>query len=284
MGALVGAVVGDLLGIPHEFSDPSAIPAGRLMPTGGGPFRFPPGVGSDDTDLLFAAINAYDHNGLFDPNLALDNMLSWFDSEPRDIGTQTLSALTHWSDDLEPPPDEAAQGNGGLMRAAAHAIMSKSLYRARTQAEDDTSLTHPSSTAIACSGMLAHMTWKMIHHEGPIDNEALRHTIRSPNALSKFRNKLKPYDRDAATEGGHCVHSLRLGMRVLLTANTFEEGMDRVIRTGGDTDTNGAIAGALLGARFGEKAIPRDWRDAMTPALREAVENVRLKTEVKEAA
>ena len=28
---------------------------------------------------------------------------------------------------------------------------------------------------------------------------------------------------------------------------------------GGDTDTNAAIAGALLGARFGFEAIPKEW-------------------------
>ena len=30
---------------------------------------------------------------------------------------------------------------------------------------------------------------------------------------------------------------------------------------GGDTDTNGAIAGALLGAAFGRDAIPWQWQE-----------------------
>jgi len=32
-----------------------------------------------------------------------------------------------------------------------------------------------------------------------------------------------------------------------------------VIRLGGDADTNGAVAGALLGARFGVGGIPSEW-------------------------
>ncbi len=37
--------------------------------------------------------------------------------------------------------------------------------------------------------------------------------------------------------------------------------MSAVIEAGGDTDTNGAVAGALLGARFGLGAIPQRWRE-----------------------
>jgi hypothetical protein len=32
---------------------------------------------------------------------------------------------------------------------------------------------------------------------------------------------------------------------------------------GGDTDTNAAIAGALLGAVCGEAGVPRQWREAV---------------------
>ena len=35
------------------------------------------------------------------------------------------------------------------------------------------------------------------------------------------------------------------------------------VRRGGDTDTNAAIAGALLGAVYGLDAVPQQWRDAV---------------------
>ena len=40
-------------------------------------------------------------------------------------------------------------------------------------------------------------------------------------------------------------------------------GLARVIELGGDTDTNGAVAGAMLGARFGLQAIPARWRHSV---------------------
>ena len=44
----------------------------------------------------------------------------------------------------------------------------------------------------------------------------------------------------------------------------FESGLSEVIEAGGDTDTNGAAVGAVLGARFGLDAIPRRWRDRVS--------------------
>ena len=35
--------------------------------------------------------------------------------------------------------------------------------------------------------------------------------------------------------------------------------MEFAIARGGDTDTNGCIVGALIGARFGVDHIPKDW-------------------------
>ena len=40
-----------------------------------------------------------------------------------------------------------------------------------------------------------------------------------------------------------------------------------MVNRGGDSDTNGAITGALLGAMQGESAIPEVWRKTVLTAL-----------------
>jgi ADP-ribosylglycohydrolase len=45
-----------------------------------------------------------------------------------------------------------------------------------------------------------------------------------------------------------------------LHAATFEDGLVATVMGGGDTDTNAAIAGALLGALHGARAVPAQWR------------------------
>jgi ADP-ribosyl-[dinitrogen reductase] hydrolase len=47
----------------------------------------------------------------------------------------------------------------------------------------------------------------------------------------------------------------------LLHAPNFEEGIVDTVMRGGDTDTNAAICGALLGAVYGLEAVPPRWVD-----------------------
>ena len=45
----------------------------------------------------------------------------------------------------------------------------------------------------------------------------------------------------------------------LLHASSLEEGVVDTVMRGGDTDTNAAICGALLGVVYGLDAIPHQW-------------------------
>ncbi len=50
---------------------------------------------------------------------------------------------------------------------------------------------------------------------------------------------------------------------LLLTTDSFEEALTEVINLGGDTDTAGAILGAMAGAHYGLAQIPRRWLDGL---------------------
>ena len=54
-----------------------------------------------------------------------------------------------------------------------------------------------------------------------------------------------------------------IALQVAGEGRGFEEGLRHVVGLGGDTDTNAAVAGALLGARHGVGAIPPDWLDRL---------------------
>jgi ADP-ribosylglycohydrolase len=49
----------------------------------------------------------------------------------------------------------------------------------------------------------------------------------------------------------------------LLHAESIEDGVVDTVRAGGDTDTNAAIVGALLGAVHGRDRIPKQWVDRL---------------------
>ena len=62
---------------------------------------------------------------------------------------------------------------------------------------------------------------------------------------------------------GHVDTALAVGPAALRTARSVEEGLVWAVNYGGDADTNGAVAGALLGARFGATSIPPRWLERL---------------------
>jgi ADP-ribosylglycohydrolase len=72
---------------------------------------------------------------------------------------------------------------------------------------------------------------------------------------------------------GYVLDSLSLAVAALADPRPAVDSLVDVTRLGGDTDTNGAIAGGLLGARDGAGAWPVDW-----------VERLQFAAEFKSAA
>jgi ADP-ribosyl-[dinitrogen reductase] hydrolase len=58
---------------------------------------------------------------------------------------------------------------------------------------------------------------------------------------------------------GYVRVALRLALWEWLHAPTYEAALIDVVNRGGDADTNAAITGALLGAVYGDAAIPERW-------------------------
>lgn len=61
-----------------------------------------------------------------------------------------------------------------------------------------------------------------------------------------------------------CLGSALWCLRQVLRGDEdFRSAMVKLVMCGGDADTNGAVAGALMGAHCGRKALPAEWRDGM---------------------
>lgn len=61
---------------------------------------------------------------------------------------------------------------------------------------------------------------------------------------------------------GYSYHTVPCILQVLFRfGDDFENGLQEIIRAGGDTDTAGAIYGGIVGARAGKRVIPDTWLD-----------------------
>ena len=65
---------------------------------------------------------------------------------------------------------------------------------------------------------------------------------------------------------GFCLFTAGAAFQALLRSGDVETELRRVVSLGGDTDTNAAVAGALLGARDGANGLPARWLERLRDA------------------
>jgi ADP-ribosylglycohydrolase len=264
-GSLLGLIAGDNLGALVEFSSAEevrrAYPDGPRLLADGGHWNLLAGQPTDDGEMALALARSIVEGGGYDAARAMKAYREWLASPPFDIG-HTTSAALHGQ------PDGESQANGSLMRAGPLGVLAH-----RMRPEDaaalgrlDSALTHPHPV---CGDSVAAFVVAVAHavahgDGGEAAHEAARAWAREAGAEPAVRDAL-----DGAVSGVPKCDGSKQGWVLLALQNAFyearhartvEEGLARTILRGGDTDTNAAIAGALLGAVHGREGLPRQWR------------------------
>jgi ADP-ribosyl-[dinitrogen reductase] hydrolase len=98
--------------------------------------------------------------------------------------------------------------------------------------------------------------------EAPARSEALIQTLNATPAEAARR---------ASAQVGFVLTAFSVAFCADRHFESFDEGMVWAVNLGGDADTNGAVTGALLGARDGVSAIPKRWLDRLEPRAELAV-------------
>lgn len=273
-GMLLGAALGDALGAPHEFatSEPLSRYSGRLeLPLTvhrrfqGGKLTGGVGQVSDDTEMMIALASSIVQHSGYDRATACQNYLDWANSRCPFMGRNTRALMygvktiqgfeTRWRALRAEPQVQWSQSNGCLMRASPLAALPEADWRAA--ATQDCLLTnfHPVCTeSVRAYVGAAHRLLRgapVADAMGVADVE-----ITAADARAAFEAGRDQAPRDVSFQKGWVAHALYCAFLALNDPSpTFQDRIDRIVRLGGDTDTNAAIAGALLGAHFGEVAM-----------------------------
>jgi ADP-ribosylglycohydrolase len=218
------------------------------------------------------------NTGGYNPEAAARSYAWWYRSHPYDIGNATSTALSaaaavQAGGSVAAASRNAAlrdtQANGALMRISPLGILGGGASEGTSGewAQQDASLTHPHPVC---------------HHANRVYVEALAFAIRSAaGAKDVYRFALEHAKKGGSPQSvieavvnapskppdeyfkqmGWVLIALQNAFWQLLHAESLEEGIVNTIMRGGDTDTNAAIAGALLGAVHGRNAIPLPWLD-----------------------
>ncbi|MGQ0519786.1 MAG: ADP-ribosylglycohydrolase family protein, partial [Actinomycetota bacterium] len=275
-GALLGLAAGDALGAGYEF-EPDPPPDPEMI--GGGPFGFAPGEWTDDTQLAIC-IAEVAATGRLDPVAVGERFLAWFREGPRDVGNQTRAVLGHAGDGaalagvaaayLARNPHGAA-GNGSLMRTAPVALAHLGDDAAIAEAARTISgLTHADPLAgDAC--VLWCIAVDRAVREARLDGIRDGLELLPRAARDRWTAHLDDAERQAPRAfrpNGFVVPALQGAYAAVRQTPVpasqpcahLAGALRAAVHIGHDTDTVAAIAGSLLGARWGASAVPLDWR------------------------
>jgi ADP-ribosylglycohydrolase/fructose-1,6-bisphosphatase/inositol monophosphatase family enzyme len=262
-GCLLGQVAGDNLGALVEFAPPEEIRAGHgdgpRHLVDGGHWNLLAGQPTDDSEMALALARAVVDAGGFDAARVKDGYRRWLASGPFDVGHTTRAALTGH-------PDPASQANGSLMRASPLGVLAHALSadRAAALARQDAALTHPHPVCRDATAAFVVAVAEAVRTGDRRGSYAAARAWAERDAVSEVAEAVRRGGTEAPrTHGAHMgwvLLTLQNAFFELLHADTLEEGVVRTVQRGGDTDTNAAVAGALLGAALGRPAVPSAWR------------------------
>lgn len=278
-GVLLGLACGDALGEPIEGWSPDRIAAEHGVLTEFVRGRVPPGGLTDDTEqALRLARSLVECNG-FDPDDVSRRFVEWFESGAVGIGGMTRRVLTriaggdHWErasrDVWEASPEGRNAGNGSVMRCAPIAVAYAHVPDELAAVSRTSSrLTHYDPRCVhGCAVLNRTIAGCLSDDPRPLD-AAL--SSLSDDAPDELVAALEPVpddvDPDALSPTGYVVDTLQAALYHALTAPSAERAIVNAVNTGGDTDTIGAVAGAVAGARFGAEGLPDRWIDELARA------------------
>ena len=285
LALILGVAVGDALGVPVEFKA-----RGTFLVTGMqgyGTHNQPSGTWSDDTSLTLALAD-----NLLPESYELSDIawgfIDWYANAAYtphgtvfDIGNATAKAIERLKKGVAPEQaggaGERDNGNGSLMRIAPLAFYMFGIRKAEERfriVKEVSSLTHAHEWSVAASYIYVEMLNKL--RMGRTKKAAyveLREDFArgvpfiSKATLAKFvrilENDISALPEEEIRSSGFVIDTLEAALWCFLTTDNYKDAVLKAVNLGDDTDTTGAVTGALAGLAYGLDSIPQEWLDQL---------------------
>jgi ADP-ribosyl-[dinitrogen reductase] hydrolase len=284
VGSVLGLALGDALGAPFEFLRREEIPS-PLPAFERGWMGRPPGSWTDDTAMARNLWRSLATEGGLAVEDVFERHLAWIRTDPPDAGSLTRRVLGSALEgaslrdaarlEWERRGPEVSAGNGSVMYCAPLGA-----FRARRpellieEAPTLSAITHwDERCRTACLAVTLAVA-SLVRGEDPRDAvEAAVGAVLDRPGGEELEFLVAEAGRARRIDGpdmGFTLFTAGIALQTVGEGLGFEEGLRDVVSLGGDTDTNGAVAGALLGARHGRGGLPDAW--LATLSERDAIE------------
>lgn len=278
LGCIVGALVGDAAGAPLEFKKhiTQADIDNAVFMKGGGPLNVGKGQITDDGELTVTLAASLCTSQYYPLETVASGYNNWYNSMPFDCGNTCGRAFRVQRDYNGSISDimqynaakynMLSEANGALMRLTPIPIkFYKESHDVLSQmSRIDATLSHPNTICQDCNSIYSIALANLVTNNGnttkvyDIVNDYVRTHIHSPvkTWYDTERYKYKQDEDIAKTNIGHVKHAFCMAMNYLEFPESYETGIRRVLEMAGDSDTNAAICGGILGAINGFHKIP----------------------------
>jgi len=232
----------------------------------------PAGTVTDDTDLALCIARSLVEQGGFNGTDIADRFHEWYESDPFDIGLMTADAIreyangTSWRDAGREVWQHRAEGsnagNGSVMRCAPHAIAFADDPDTLAQVSRQSSAIthHDPRCTYGCAVLNCTIAGYLQGDDDPLTGALDRLERDAPDELVETLRLVPDHvDESQLPNSGYVVHTLQTALYDALTADSAEDAIVTAVNRGGDTDTIGAVTGALASARFGSDSLPERW-------------------------
>lgn len=283
IGAVLGTAVGDALGMAVEGWSASLIQHryGWLEQMAAG--WQPSGSYTDDTQMMLGILETLARVGDFDPEVCAQRFVANYQPE-RGYGGRIHGIMLRLRQG-HPWPEVGTDsfGNGSAMRIAPlGAFYFDDLARLREMALLSCLITHRHPEAQA--GAVAQATGVALAlaagwRAAPVEPERFVATIQAQikDLCPDFARRLEalklllPADREQNRQGlqrayacdVRAIEAVPPALGAFLLTADPREAITLAVNLGGDTDTLGAMAGALAGAYYGYSRLPPEWLDGL---------------------
>ena len=264
----MGQCVGDALGSLVEFQSADEIqsryPDGVRDLRDGGTWNTLAGQPTDDTEMAFALARSIIDQGEYSSEHAFNAYVEWIESDPFECGMTIRAAL-------QGNPTESSEANGALMRISPLGIYGSTRPPSQVAnwALEDARLTHPNPKCGQANALFASALSFTVNSNVTAE-KVFEHIVDcskkwqvNSSLTTVIRSSETDPPRDYMSQQGWVLIAFGNALWQLIHADDFESGVVDTVMRGGDTDTNAAIAGALLGAVYGLDAIPKRWVDCV---------------------
>lgn len=283
-GAIYGQAIGDALGLGAEFLTKTQV--AQFYPGGlkdydqiiqdGHRSRWEKGEWTDDTEQMMCIFDSLLNKHQIDIKDIAKNLHHWANNGGRGIGNTIYAVLS--DDEFLKDPHKVAQAvweksgkllaaNGGVMRTSILGVWEYyDLQKVAHNAEIVCKITH---TDPRCVGSCVAVSLAIsLLLQGQTNYDIISQKIQELSV--PYDDRLKEYFEFAETKTlenlelnqkdsiGYTLKAMAVAFWALKNTN-FEDGILKIINEGGDADTNAAIAGSVLGAKYGFSAIPTRW-------------------------